>query len=38
MSRLVVPACAVAGFLLMIAGAWFGGRLVYDFGVAVKSK
>ena len=38
MSPLVVAACAVAGFLLMIAGAWFGGRLVYDFGVAVKTR
>jgi uncharacterized membrane protein len=38
MSRFVVAACAVAGFLLMIAGAWLGGRLVYDFGVAVKSQ
>jgi len=38
MSPLVVAACAVAGFLLMIAGAWLGGRLVYDFGVAVKTR
>jgi uncharacterized membrane protein len=38
MSPFVVAAFAMAGFLLMIAGAWFGGRLVYDFGVAVKSK
>jgi uncharacterized membrane protein len=38
MSRFVVAACAVPGFLLMIAGAWLGGRLVYDFGVAVKSQ
>jgi uncharacterized membrane protein len=37
-SPLAAAACAVAGFLLMIAGAWFGGRLVYDFGVAVKSR
>jgi uncharacterized membrane protein len=37
-SPLLVAACAIAGFLLMIAGAWLGGRLVYDFGVAVKSK
>jgi uncharacterized membrane protein len=37
-SPLVVAACAVAGFLLMVAGARLGGRLVYDFGVAVKSQ
>ncbi len=37
-SPLVVAACAIAGFLLMIAGARLGGRLVYDFGVAVKSQ
>ena len=37
-SPLVVAACAVAGFLLMVAGARLGGRLVYDFGVAVKSE
>lgn len=36
-SQLVAAACAIAGFLLMIVGAWFGGRLVYDFLVAVKS-
>lgn len=35
-SPLVVAACAVAGFLLMVAGARLGGRLVYEFGVAVK--
>jgi uncharacterized membrane protein len=29
-------ACAVVGFLLMAIGAWLGGRLVYEFGVAVK--
>ena len=32
----VTASCAAAGFLLMIAGARLGGRLVYDFGVAVK--
>ncbi|HZR75255.1 DUF2231 domain-containing protein [Bradyrhizobium sp.] len=37
-SPLVVASCAIAGFLLMIAGARLGGRLVYDFGVAVKSQ
>ena len=36
LSQLGAAACAVAGFLLMIAGAWLGGRLVYEFGVAVK--
>jgi len=28
---------AVAGFLLMGAGGWLGGRLVYEFGVGVRS-
>lgn len=37
-SPLVVAACAVAGFLVMTVGARMGGRLVYDFGVAVKSQ
>ena len=31
-------ACAVVGFLLMGAGGWYGGRLVYEFGVAVKDR
>jgi uncharacterized membrane protein len=31
-------ACAGTGFVLMIAGAWFGGRLIYQFGVAVKER
>jgi uncharacterized membrane protein len=35
-AQLAVVACAVAGFLLMGIGGWFGGRLVYEFGVAVK--
>jgi uncharacterized membrane protein len=29
-------ACACVGFLLMGIGGWLGGRLVYEFGVAVK--
>jgi uncharacterized membrane protein len=29
-------ACAGLGFLLMGIGGWLGGRLVYEFGVAVK--
>jgi len=29
-------ACAVVGFLLMAIGGWFGGRLVYEFGVGVQ--
>lgn len=29
-------ACAGVGFLLMAIGGWFGGRLVYEFGVGVK--
>jgi uncharacterized membrane protein len=36
-SPLVAAACAVAGFLLMTVGAWFGGRLVYDLGVGVRN-
>ena len=31
-------ACAVVGFLLMGVGGWYGGRLVYEFGVAVKDR
>lgn len=31
-------ACAVAGFLLMGVGGWLGGRLVYEFGIAVKDQ
>jgi uncharacterized membrane protein len=38
MSQFAAAACAVAGFLLTIAGAWLGGRLVYGFGVAVKNE
>jgi uncharacterized membrane protein len=34
----LVIACAVAGFLLMGIGGWFGGRLVYEFGIAVKNR
>jgi uncharacterized membrane protein len=30
--------CAVAGFVLMGAGGWYGGRLVYEFGIAVKDR
>jgi uncharacterized membrane protein len=29
-------ACAGVGFLLMGIGGWLGGRLIYEFGVAVK--
>jgi uncharacterized membrane protein len=29
-------ACACLGFLLMAIGGWLGGRLIYEFGVAVK--
>lgn len=35
-AHLAAGVCAVAGFLLMGIGAWFGGRLVYEFGIAVK--
>ena len=37
-ARPATVACAVVGFLLMGVGGWFGGRLVYEFGVAVKDK
>jgi uncharacterized membrane protein len=36
--QLAAAACAVAGFVLMSVGGWFGGRLVYEFGIAVKGK
>lgn len=28
--------CAVGGFVLMVVGGWLGGRLVYEFGTAVR--
>jgi uncharacterized membrane protein len=37
-AQLAEVAAAGAGFLLMSAGGWFGGRLVYEFGIAVKSR
>jgi len=37
-ARLAVAACAVVGFLLMGIGGWLGGRLVYEFGIAVKDR
>lgn len=37
-AQLAAAACAVAGFLLMGVGGWYGGRLVYEFGVAVKDR
>jgi len=36
--RSVTAACAAAGFLLMGVGGWLGGRLVYEFGIAVKDR
>jgi uncharacterized membrane protein len=36
--QLAVVACAVVGFALMAFGAWLGGRLVYEFGIAVKDR
>ncbi len=35
---LAAAVCAVAGFLLMGVGGWLGGRLVYQFGVAVQER
>ena len=37
-AQLAAVACAVAGFLLMGVGGWLGGRLVYEFGIAVKGQ
>jgi uncharacterized membrane protein len=37
-TRIAAAACAVAGFLLMGVGGWYGGRLVYEFGIAVKDR
>jgi uncharacterized membrane protein len=37
-ARLAVAACAVVGFLWMGIGGWLGGRLVYEFGIAVKDR
>ncbi|MEO7773198.1 MAG: DUF2231 domain-containing protein [Steroidobacteraceae bacterium] len=38
MARLPAAGCAVLGFLLMGVGGWYGGRLVYEFGIAVKEQ
>lgn len=35
-AQIAAAACAVVGFLLMGVGGLFGGRLVYEFGIAVK--
>jgi len=37
-ARIAAATCAVAGFLLMGLGGWYGGRLVYEHGVAVKDR
>jgi uncharacterized membrane protein len=37
-ARLAGAASAVVGFLLMGAGGWLGGRLVYEFGTGVKNR
>jgi uncharacterized membrane protein len=37
-AKLDAAVCAVAGFLLMGVGGWYGGRLVYEFGIAVKDR
>jgi uncharacterized membrane protein len=36
--QLGAAVCAVAGFLLMGVGGWCGGRLVYEYGIAVKDR
>ena len=37
-AQIAAAACAVGGFLLMSVGGWYGGRLVYEFGIAVKER
>jgi len=37
-AQLAAGACAGAGFVLMGVGGWLGGRLVYEFGIAVKTR
>ncbi len=37
-ARIAAAGCAAAGFLLMGVGGSYGGRLVYEFGVAVKDR
>jgi uncharacterized membrane protein len=37
-TQIATVACAVAGFLLMGVGGWLGGRLAYEFGVAVTER
>lgn len=37
-AQVAAATCAIAGFVLMSVGGWFGGRLVYEFGIAVKGR
>lgn len=37
-AQVAAIACAGVGFLLMGVGGWFGARLVYEFGIAVKER
>jgi uncharacterized membrane protein len=37
-TQIATVTCAVAGFLLMGVGGWLGGRLFYEFGVAVAER
>ena len=37
-AQVAAAVCAVVGFVLMSVGGWFGGRLVYEFGIAVKGR
>lgn|SRR5579871_3123493 len=37
-AQMSAAACALVGFVLMGVGGWYGGRLVYAFGVAVKDR
>jgi uncharacterized membrane protein len=38
MVRVGEVACSGVGFLLMAVGGWFGGRLIYEFGIGVKER
>lgn len=38
LAKLGVTASAGVGFILMAIGGWLGGRLVYEFGVAVTAR
>jgi|SRR6185369_12050878 len=37
-AQMAAAASAVVGFLVMAIGGWLGGRLVYEYGIAVKGR